>query len=76
MADVAKDFVVAPRRGDGVPPPDDWQRRLADIEGLTVSGGYGGRLQVTATAAALRAARQAFGDRLLFEEARPSRLAD
>ena len=70
MADIAKDFVVAPRGDEGV-PPHDWQRRLADIEGLTVNGRFGIRLRVKATVSALRAARDAFGDRLLFEEASP-----
>jgi hypothetical protein len=59
--------VVAPRPEAGAALPSNWQDEIKAIPGVTPMGGYGSRLQIRATQAALDQARSRFGALLHIE---------
>ena len=62
-------LVVAPKPGATL--PTNWQDEIKAIPGVSVTGGYGSRIQIRATPEALDQARSRFGALLHIEPVAP-----
>jgi hypothetical protein len=60
---------MAVRRAAQPQPAEDWQQRLAQIEGVTVTGKAPAQVHFTATDEAIDKVRQEFPPSFLIEEA-------
>lgn len=67
-----KRYIIAPKRTRAInapqTTPDDLQKRLEGIEGVTVEGAARGRVQITADEKAAARVREELGDACHVEE--------